>query len=59
MTTFTIKSRWTGAVLYTGEAETLRDLVATAVQSGANLGDANLGGADLGGGHRAIQKNFI
>ena len=49
-----IKSRWDDSkILYEGEAETLRDLVNTAVAErvdlrGANLGDANLGDANLG-----------
>lgn len=47
MTTHRILSRWTGAVLYEGEAETLRDLVATAVAGGADLRDAYLRGAYL------------
>jgi hypothetical protein len=49
MTHYEIKSWVTGAVLYAGEAETLRDLVATAVKRGANLRDADLGDANLGG----------
>jgi len=44
-----IKHRWTGAILYEGEAETLGQLVATAVEKKINLGDADLGGANLGG----------
>ena len=49
MTHYKILSRWSGAVIYSGEAETLRDLVATAVSSGADLRGADLGDADLGG----------
>jgi hypothetical protein len=49
MTHYEIKSWRTGAVLYAGEAETLRDLVATAVERGANLRGADLRGANLGG----------
>jgi uncharacterized protein YjbI with pentapeptide repeats len=48
MTHYEITSGTTGAVLYAGEANTLRDLVATAVKCGANLGAADLRGADLG-----------
>jgi hypothetical protein len=54
-----IKSRWFDEILYEAEAETLGQLVATAVEKkvnlrdaylgGANLRDANLGGANLGG----------
>ena len=44
-----IKSRWDGHVIYSGEAETLKDLVGTAVRSHADLGGANLYGANLGG----------
>ena len=47
-----IKNRWTGEVIYEGEAETLRDLVATAVKekvslSDSDLRDSNLRGSDL------------
>jgi hypothetical protein len=45
-----IKSRWDeNEILYEGEAETLADLVGTAVKSGADLSGANLSGADLSG----------
>ena len=47
MTHYKIISRWTGTTLYEGEAETLRDLVATAVRSDANLRGADLRGANL------------
>ena len=49
MTTFEIKHRHTGAVLYSGGGETLREVVVAAVKSGANLSGANLYGADLRG----------
>ena len=42
-----IKHRWTGAVLWSGEAESVRDAVARAVSARANLADANLAGANL------------
>jgi hypothetical protein len=45
---FEIKSHL-GNVLFTYEAETLREAVEQAVKSGAYLGGANLGGAYLGG----------
>ena len=44
-----IKHRWTNAVLYELEVETLREAVIKAVKSGANLSDANLRDADLSG----------
>ena len=44
-----IKSWITGAVLFDGEAETMRDLVGSAVKSRANLSRANLSRADLYG----------
>ena len=48
MERFKIVSRWDAAkVLYEGEAETLKDLVGTAVKSGASLSRANLYGASL------------
>ena len=54
MQQFEIRHRYTGAVLYTGGGETLRDVVVAAVKAGADLGGADLGGAylrgaDLGG----------
>jgi hypothetical protein len=42
-----IKNRFTGAVIYSGEAATLMDLVAKAVKSGANLYGANMSGANM------------
>jgi hypothetical protein len=44
-----IKSRWTGEVLYEGEAKTIRDLIGTALKSRADLYGADLYGADLSG----------
>jgi hypothetical protein len=49
MTTHEIKNRWTGAVLHTGGGKSLRDVVAAAVCSGADLIGADLSGADLRG----------
>ena len=49
MAHYKIQHRLTGAVLYEGEAETLRDLVATAVKSGASLDGASLRNASLVG----------
>jgi len=49
MTTHEIKNRWTGAVLHTGGGKSLRDVVAAAVCSGADLIGAYLRGADLRG----------
>jgi hypothetical protein len=46
---YEIKSRWTGAVLYSGEGETLREVVARAVGERADLSGADLSGADLSG----------
>jgi hypothetical protein len=44
-----IKNRWTGEVIYEGEAETLRDLVATAVKAKVSLRGSDLSGSDLRG----------
>jgi uncharacterized protein YjbI with pentapeptide repeats len=44
-----IKSRYSGAVLYSGEASNVRELLVNAVRDHANLSSANLDGADLGG----------
>ena len=46
---FEIKHRYTGAVLYAGGGETLRDVVVAAVNSGANMRGADLICADLRG----------
>jgi len=43
----TIKHRCTGAVLWAGERDCLRDELVAAVKSRANLSDANLSGANL------------
>jgi len=51
MAEFTIKHRFTGAVLYTGSGETLRDVVVAAVNSDADLRDANLSYANLSGAY--------
>ncbi len=47
MSEYTIKHRWTGVAIYTGGGETLRDVVVSAVKSGADLSSANLRGANL------------
>ncbi len=44
-----IKHRWTGAVLWSGEATSLRDAVEQAVRAGASLDGASLDGASLDG----------
>jgi len=44
-----IKNRWTGAVLFSVEAETLHQAVEAALAQGANLYGANLYGANLYG----------
>jgi uncharacterized protein YjbI with pentapeptide repeats len=49
MQTFEIKHRHTGAILYSGGGESLRDVVEAAVKAGANLAGANLAGAYLAG----------
>jgi hypothetical protein len=46
---FEIKNRFSGLMIYQGEAENLKDLLAVAVKSGANLRDANLWGTNLRG----------
>jgi hypothetical protein len=45
----TIEHRDTGAVLYTGDGESLRDVVEAAVSAGASLDGASLAGAYLVG----------
>ena len=47
MQTFEIFSRWTGKVLVSIAAETLKDAVVQAIKSRADLFGANLSGADL------------
>jgi uncharacterized protein YjbI with pentapeptide repeats len=49
MAEHTIKHRNTGAVLYTGDGESLRDVVEAAVSDGAYLAGAKLDGAYLAG----------
>jgi uncharacterized protein YjbI with pentapeptide repeats len=44
---YTIKNRWTDAELFSAECDSLKECVAKAVDSGANLRDADLSGADL------------
>ena len=44
-----IRHRSTGAVLYAGDGESVLEVVAAAVQGGADLRGADLYGADLGG----------
>ena len=51
MSEYTIKNRWTHAVLYTGGGETLRDVVVSAFKSGADLSGADLSGAYLRGAY--------
>ena len=46
---FTIKNRWNGSEIYSGEGADLREVVINAVKSGAYLTGANLSGADLYG----------
>jgi hypothetical protein len=58
MQTFEIKRRYTGAVLYSGGGESLRDVVEAAVKARANLARAylaraNLDGANLDGAYLA------
>ena len=47
MSTRTIVNRFTGAVIWTGEAENTRDALLKAFASGANLSHADLFDADL------------
>ena len=42
-----ILNRWSGAVIWAGEAETVKDAIHAAFASDANLRGADLGGADL------------
>ena len=53
MAEHTIKHRNTGAVLYTGDGESLRDVVEAAVSDGAYLGGADLANANLAGAYLA------
>jgi hypothetical protein len=46
---YEIKNRWAGDVLYSGEGETLREVVARAVGERADLSGAYLNGANLRG----------
>ena len=46
-----IKSRWTGAVLYSGEHANVKKAVEAAVKAGVYLADANLTGANLTGAY--------
>ena len=46
-----IKSRWDDHIIYSGEAATLKDLVATAVKGHADLSDAYLRCADQSGAY--------
>ena len=47
MNKIVIVNRWTGAVLWTGEADSQRQALEMAVAASADLGGANLGGANL------------
>ena len=47
----TIPNRWTGAPIWTGEAESLGDAAKQAIAADADLTDANLTGANLTGAH--------
>ena len=51
-----IKSRWTGAVLYSGEHADVKEAVEAAVKAGADLGGANLRDAYLDGAYLAGAK---
>ena len=53
MSKIEIKHRYTGAVLYAGEHETIRDAVEAAVKAGAYLAGANLARANLAGANLA------
>jgi uncharacterized protein YjbI with pentapeptide repeats len=44
-----IKNRYDGSVIYSGEADTIRDLLVAAVKARANLRGADLCGANLQG----------
>jgi uncharacterized protein YjbI with pentapeptide repeats len=50
---FEIKSRWSGAVLFSAETDSLKLAVELAVKSRAYLAGANLAGADLAGANLA------
>ena len=45
--TRTIANWLTGAVIWEGEAETVKDAIHAAIHAGANLSGANLSGANL------------
>ena len=44
-----ILNRWTNACIWEGEVETIKEAVAKAIASGANLSGCNLSGCDLRG----------
>lgn len=44
-----IKNRWTGELMHTVDAETVKDAVEKLVKRSANLSGADLSGADLSG----------
>ena len=44
-----ILNRWTNACIWEGEVETIKEAVAKAIASGANLSDSNLSGSNLSG----------
>ena len=46
---YQIKSRWTGAVLFEGQFDTMRLCIEAANLAGANLAGADLAGANLAG----------
>jgi hypothetical protein len=51
--TYEIKHRYTDAVLYSGQGESLREVVIAAISAGANLADAYLADAYLAGANLA------
>lgn len=60
MSGITIKHRITGADIYSAPtAETVRDAVVAAVNSGANLHGADLSGAYLGGANLHGGRNIL
>jgi hypothetical protein len=53
MTRFTIRNRWTNAVIYEGYFETMRDCVVAAVKARADLAGADLASANLASAYLA------
>ena len=56
---FTIKNRWNGSEIYSGEGADLREVIINAVKSSANLSGANLSGARLNVKNYTAKMDYI